>query len=125
MYLALKHLHLTIVALSLFFFVLRGLWLFMNSSLLTRKWAKVLPHVISTLLLISGIVLAVHLGMSPGSQPWLMAKITALVVYIGLGVATFKVSNPAVSKGLWVSALLVFAYMISVAITKDPVGFFG
>jgi uncharacterized membrane protein SirB2 len=124
-YLALKHLHLTFVALSLILFVLRGIWLFINSSLLAKKWAKILPHVISALLLLSGIVLAVHLGLSPGSQPWLMAKIIALVIYIGLGVATFKVSNRNLSKTLWVSALIVFAYMVSVAITKSPQGFLG
>lgn len=124
MYLALKHLHLTFVALSLLFFVLRGIWLFINSNLLAKKWAKVLPHLISALLLLSGIVLAVHIGLSPGSQPWLMAKIIALVVYIGLGIATFKVSNRNLSKALWVIALIVFAYMIIVAITKNPLGFF-
>lgn len=125
MYLALKHIHLTFVFLSLLAFFVRGLWLFMNSSMLTKKWVKILPHIISTILLISGIVLAVHLGMSPGSQPWLMAKIIGLVVYIALGVAAFKVPNPTARKLLWVIALIVFAYMVSVAMSKNPAGFFG
>lgn len=125
MYLALKHLHLTFVALSIIFFVLRGIWLFMNSSLLGKKWLKILPHIISTLLLVSGIVLAVHLGMSPGSQPWLMAKMIALIIYIGLGVAAFKVAIPGLQKTFWVAALIVFAYMVSVALTKNPLGFLG
>ncbi|MDF3013512.1 MAG: regulator SirB, partial [Cellvibrio sp.] len=73
MYLALKHLHLTFVFLSLLAFFVRGIWLFMNSGMLGKKWVKILPHIISTILLVSGIVLAVHLGLSPGSQPWLMA----------------------------------------------------
>jgi uncharacterized membrane protein SirB2 len=124
-YLALKHIHLTFVFLSLLTFFVRGLWLFMNSSMLTKKWVKILPHIISTILLVSGIVLAVHLGMSPGSQPWLMAKIIGLVVYIGLGVAAFKVPNPTLRKLLWVIALVVFAYMVSVAMSKNPMGFFG
>jgi uncharacterized membrane protein SirB2 len=124
-YLALKHLHLTFVALSLLAFFVRGIWLFMNSSMLGKKWVKILPHIISTILLISGIVLAVHLGMSPGNQPWLMAKIIGLVVYIGLGVAAFKVPNPSARKGLWVCALIVFAYIASVAVSKNPLGFFG
>lgn len=125
MYLALKHLHLTFVALSLIFFVMRGLWLFTNSNLLAKKWAKILPHIISTLLLVSGIVLAVHLSMSPGGQPWLLAKIIALVIYIGLGVAAFKTRNVTMSKVFWVSALVVFAYMVSVALTRNPLGFLG
>jgi len=124
-YLALKHLHLTFVALSLLAFFVRGIWLFMNSSMLSKKWVKILPHIFSTILLVSGIVLAVHLSMSPGSQPWLMAKIIGLIVYIGLGVAAFKVPNPNARKLLWVSALIVFAYIVCVAISKNPLGFFG
>jgi uncharacterized membrane protein SirB2 len=124
-YLALKHLHLTFVALSLLAFFVRGIWLFMNSSMLSKKWVKILPHIISTILLVSGIALAVHLSLSPGSQPWLMAKIIGLIVYIGLGVAAFKVPNPNARKLLWVSALIVFAYIVCVAISKNPLGFFG
>ena len=125
MYLALKHLHLTFVALSLLAFFVRGIWLFTNSSMLSKKWVKILPHIISTILLVSGIALAVHLSLSPGSQPWLMAKIIGLIVYIGLGVAAFKVPNPNARKLLWVSALIVFAYIVCVAISKNPLGFFG
>lgn len=125
MYIALKHIHLTFVVLSLLAFFVRGIWLFMNSGMLGKKWVKILPHIISTILLVSGVVLAVHLSMSPGSQPWLMAKIIGLIVYIGLGVAAFKVPNPTASKLLWVSALLVFAYILSVAITKSALGFFS
>ena len=125
MYLALKHIHLTFVALSLLAFFVRGLWLFMNSSMLSKKWVKILPHIISTILLVSGIALAIHLGMSPGSQPWLVAKIIGLIVYIALGVAAFKVPNPGARKLLWVGALIVFAYIVSVAISKTPLGFFS
>jgi len=124
-YLALKHLHLTFEALSLLAFFVRGIWLFMNSAMLSKKWVKILPHIISTILLVSGIVLAVHLSMSPGSQPWLLAKIIGLIIYIVLGVAAFKVPNPTARKLLWVSALIVFAYIVSVAISKNPLGFFG
>jgi uncharacterized membrane protein SirB2 len=124
-YLALKHLHLTFVVLSLVAFFVRGIWLFAGSSMLKKKWVKILPHIISTILLVSGIAVAAHLGMSPGSQPWLMAKIIGLIVYIALGVAAFKVANPGARKALWVIALLVFAYIVSVAVTKTPLGFLG
>ncbi|QEY13475.1 SirB2 family protein [Cellvibrio sp. KY-YJ-3] len=125
MYLALKHLHLTFVVLSLLIFLVRGVLLFMNSSMLHKKLLKIAPHIINTIMLVSGIVLAVHLGMKPGEQPWLMAKIIGLVVFIILGVGAFKVSKPLGQKILWIDALVVFAYIISVAITKSPMGFFG
>lgn len=125
MYLALKHLHLTFVALSILLFFIRGIWLFTKSDMLTRKWVKILPHIVSTFLLVSGIVLAMHLSMAPGSQPWLMAKIVALIAYIALGVAAFKTRNATASKILWIAALVVFVYIVSVAMTKNPLGFFN
>jgi uncharacterized membrane protein SirB2 len=124
-YLALKHIHLSFVALSLLAFLVRGIWLFMNSAMLSKKWVRILPHIINTILLVSGIVLAVYLSMSPGSQPWLMAKIVGLIAYVGLGVAAFKVANPYARKLLWLGALVAFAYIISVAIGKSASGFLG
>jgi uncharacterized membrane protein SirB2 len=124
MYLLLKHLHLTFVGLALIAFVARGIWMFMNSAMLDKKWVKILPHIINTLMLLSGIGLAVFLHLSPGNQPWLLVKIIALVIYIIIGVAAFKVPNALARKVLWIDALIVFAFIVSVAITKDPMGFF-
>jgi uncharacterized membrane protein SirB2 len=124
MYLLLKHLHLTFVGLALIAFVARGIWMFMNSAMLDKKWVKILPHIINTLMLLSGIGLAVFLHLSPGNQPWLLVKIIALVIYIIIGVAAFKVPNALARKILWIDALIVFAFIVSVAITKDPMGFF-
>lgn len=123
--LAIKHLHLTFVALALLVFIIRGVLLFINSTLLNKKILKIAPHIINTIMLVSGIVLAVKMGMQPGEQPWLMAKIIGLIVFIILGVAAFKVRHPLVQKILWVDALVVFVYIVSVAITKSPLGFLG
>jgi uncharacterized membrane protein SirB2 len=124
-YIALKHLHLTFVALALIIFFVRGILLCINSPLLAKKWLKITPHIINTIMLVSGVVLAVNLGMKPGEHPWLMAKITGLVLFIILGVGAFKVRSPLLQKTLWVAALVLFAYIISVALTKNPLGFFG
>lgn len=124
MYLLLKHLHLTFVALSFLAFLGRGILMFINSALLDKKLLKIAPHIINTIMLLSGIILTVHLGLSPGEHSWLLAKIIGLVVYIGLGVMAFKVPNALARKVLWVDALIVFAYIVSVAITKNPLGFF-
>lgn len=125
MYIALKHSHLLFVFLTLALFVLRGIWLFTQSPLLQKKIAKILPHVFSLFLLVSGVAVSVLLGFSPSNQPWILAKLIALIVFIALGIITFKAANKSVSKISWVSALAVYAYIISVAITKTPLGFFG
>lgn len=125
MYLALKHLHMTMVLLTFFSFFIRGLWMWRHSPLLHKRAVKILPHIIDTLLLVSAIALAVLLQFSPMSQPWLMAKIIALVVYIGLGVIAFKHPKPLVQKASWIAALIVFIYIVSVAFSKNPLGFFA
>lgn len=125
MYIALKHLHLTFVVLALLIFFVRGVLLFINSPLLAKKLLKITPHIINTIMLVSGIVLAVSLGMKPGEHPWIMAKLIGLVVFVILGVGVFKVRNKLLQKTLWVGALLVFAYIVSVALSKSPLGFLG
>jgi len=124
-YLTLKHIHVAFVALSLLTFLVRGVWLFIDSAMLGERWVKLLPHVVNTILLASGIALAMYLSMSPGNQPWLMAKIVGLIAYVGLGVAAFRASGPTARKLLWTSALVAFAFIVSVAVRKTPLGFFG
>lgn len=125
MYLMLKHLHMTMAALSFAGFFIRGLWMWRQSPLLHKKLVKILPHIVDTLLLVSALALAGLLRYSPGDHPWLMTKIVFLVVYIILGVIAFRNSNPALRKCSWLAALVVFIYIVSVAISKNPLGFFA
>jgi uncharacterized membrane protein SirB2 len=123
MYLALKHLHMTLALLTFISFFIRGIWMWRSSPLLHKRLVKILPHIIDTLLLISAFVLAFHLRLTPGENPWLMAKIVALVIYIGLGVVAFRHSQTNARKLAWLAALAVFAYIVTVAITKNPLIF--
>lgn len=119
----LKHLHMTFALLSFLGFTLRGIWMLMESDLLRRRWVKILPHINDTLLLLSALVLAGMMGLSPGAHPWLLTKIIALFVYIGLGVLAFRHPKKAVRTGAWLAALVVFLYIVSVAFSKHPMGF--
>lgn len=125
MYPLLKHLHMTLALLSFIGFFTRGIWMWRQSPLLHKRLAKILPHIIDTLLLVSAVWLAIILQYSPGSQPWLLAKIMGLVIYIGLGVVAFKNSDPRVRKVSWLLALIVFGYIVNVALSKNPWGFFA
>src|SRR5690554_1964611 len=109
MYLALKHLHITFALLAFLSFFIRGIWMWHSSPLLQKRFVKILPHIIDTLLLISALILVAHLRLTPGANPWLLAKIIALVLYIGLGVVALKHAQAEVRKLAWVAALLVFA----------------
>ena len=78
-YIALKHLHITFVALSGLLFLVRGIWMLSGSQRLQQRWVKIVPHVVDTLLLASAIGLAVWSRQYPGQSPWLTAKVAALV----------------------------------------------
>lgn len=120
MYLILKHIHMTCVLLTFISFFIRGIWMWRESSLLRARLVKILPHIIDTALLASALALAFHLQLNPAETPWLMAKIIALVVYIGLGTLAFKHPNKTVRLSAWVAALCTFLYIVGVAAVKTP-----
>jgi len=123
-YPALKHLHLTAVALSFSLFMLRGLWMLADSPRLQQRWVRIVPHVMDTVLLASAIGLTLTLHQYPFVQSWLTAKLLGLVVYIILGSIALRYGpNKPLRATAWLAALLVFGYIVSVALTHAPQGF--
>lgn len=126
MYLTLKHLHVTTVALSFFLFFLRGVWMLADSPRLAARWVKFVPHINDTVLLMSAITLTVIIGQYPFVHDWLTAKVLGLLAYIGLGMVALKRGRTKrVRLAAWLGALLVFGYIVAVARTKTPLPFPG
>lgn len=126
MYMALKHSHMLLVALSGLLFLLRGIWMLLDSPRLQQRWVKIVPHVIDTLLLATAIGLMFQIQQYPIAQSWLTAKVVALVVYIVLGTIAIKRGKTKAIRSLaLVLALLCFAYLVSVAFSHHPAGFFA
>ena len=123
-YLAFKYLHITSVALSGSLFLLRGFWMQRESDMLQQRWVKVLPHIIDTLLLSSALIMVFWSAQYPFFQPWLTAKVIALIAYIGLGtVALKRGKTKAVRTWAWLAALATFAYIVAVALTRQAMIF--
>jgi len=123
-YLALKNLHLATIALTLALFVLRGVWMIADSPQLQARWVRIVPHLNDTLLLASGIALAVLIQQYPLVHGWLTAKFFALIAYIVLGTIALKRGKTRARRiAAWVAALLVFGYMAAVALAHDPFPF--
>lgn len=125
-YLPVRTFHETCVALSVTGFLIRG-----GASLCGARWvqgraAKTLPHVVDTALLTSAMVLITILKLNPFTAPWLVAKMSGLVVYVALGVVALRPILPRPVRLLaWLGALAVVGWIISVAFTKSPLGFLG
>lgn len=121
-YLAIKHLHMACAALTGALFLLRGAWMLADSPQLQRRWVRIVPHVIDTVLLASALVMVVWSRQYPFAQDWLTAKLFALIVYIGLGTVALKRGNTKrVRAAAFIGALLVFAYIVKVAVTRQVV----
>lgn len=113
--------HVATVMLSLFGFVLRGVLRFSGSDLINRKWLKIAPHIVDTVLIVSAITLLLQASLNPLNTPWLLAKIVALIIYIGLGLIAFRfASSRSVALWSWGMAVMVFCYILAVAVTKNP-----
>jgi len=117
----LKLIHISAVALSCTLFFLRGVWMLSESSVSHRRWTKIVPHTIDTVLLASAIALAWQMGYTPFNSPWLEAKIFALLLYIGLGMLAFRFARSRRARLLaWLSAQAVLLYIVAAALSHNP-----
>lgn len=122
-YSLIKSVHVTTVIMSGLGFAVRFFGASVDADWVHSRLARTLPHINDTLLLISAITLAVLLQVNPLEQPWLLAKILALLVYIGFGMIALKPSQPRnVRLGSGFAAFIVFGYIVSVALSRQPAG---
>jgi uncharacterized membrane protein SirB2 len=121
-YAALKAVHVSSVAATYALFLMRGIWMMHTPHMLARRWVRIVPHVIDTLLLASAIALTVTIREYPFVAGWLTAKVIALLVYIVLGsLALRRGRSKRVRVGAWLAAQAVFSYNVAVALTHNPV----
>lgn len=119
----LKLIHVSCALLSVCGFALRGYWRLTENPLREHKLARVLPHMVDTLLLGTAIGMLVVWQQSPLQLSWVAAKIGALLLYIGLGMVVMRFASTKRSQALaYVLALLTAGYIISVAYTKSALG---
>ena len=128
-YIALKVIHVSAVTLSFCGFVARGVGVLRGAPWVRHRATRRVADFVDTVLLLSAVGMLVVIQVWPWQLPWLSAKIVGLVIYIGLGILALR---PARAGGrvrpmwvrlvCWVGALVVFGYIVSVALTKSPWG---
>ena len=125
-YPALKFLHVACAVLSIAGFAARGVLMLRDSPLLASRWLRIAPHVVDTVLLASAIWLALLVGQYPFTHGWLTAKLLALVAYILFGTVALKRgrSKPVRATAFALALATVF-YIVSVALTRNPLGPFA
>ena len=113
--------HVCCVFASYALFFLRGVWMMRGSAVLQRRWVRIVPHIVDTLLLASAVALATMTRQYPFTAPWLTAKLMALLVYIVLGMIALKHGRTRCTRiAAWIAAQGVFFYIVAVALTRRP-----
>jgi uncharacterized membrane protein SirB2 len=121
-----KFVHVLAVILSGSLFTLRGLLMLAQSRQVNHIALRVASWIIDTTLLTAALMLITLLHQYPFAQGWLTIKVLLLVVYIVLGVFALKRGKTRkVQITCFFAALLVYAFIISVAIAHNPWGVFA
>ena len=91
--LLLKYLHITLALTSISFFVLRFAGRQAGAQFVRASWVRIAPHLIDSLLLLSGIGLAVLYRISPLQTHWLLFKLILILGYIAAGSRAMKAED--------------------------------
>ena len=120
MYLTLKTIHITALLLSVSGVILRSIWVSMESGLLQKRIVRILPHIVDTVMLVSGITLVYVLRLPVLETAWLLTKFFLLVIYIVLAAIALRQNRSKnVRSAALAGALITFLYIGGVAMTHS------
>lgn len=124
MYTLVKHLHLTAIGLSVLLFLFRFVLLSMQSPMLQKKWLKILPHIVDTILLVSAVTLMVLIQQYPFVDAWVTEKLLALIMYVFMVTLALKLAKTSFMRVIGVvGAISWIAFAGMVAVSKQGILF--
>ncbi len=115
-YFLLKHLHVFLALASGIGFGLRGYMRLVLNRPLAHPMMRIGPHVVDTVLLLSGIALWLQMRFPLWS--WFGLKLVLVAAYIGLGIAAFRQVRRGPGVILYLVALTVFVGIAALAVHK-------
>jgi uncharacterized membrane protein SirB2 len=113
-----KLIHLIFIMTSLASFIARIAFSVFKPEILQNKIIKIAPHIIDTILLVSGITLIIQGNWLEGEYGWIISKFILLLGYIALGVMAMRMKG-AKRWLAFTAAIACFVYIFVIAITKN------
>ncbi len=122
----LKYLHISSVAASFAFFVIRGIWTLRAYPPAPEPWVRIVPHAVDAVMLTSALAMLYMLPSKGWPGDWMTVKILLLAAYVVLSLFVLKWFRVRALKFVtWILALLVFLFITSVAVLQHPMGIFS
>ena len=123
LYLYIKYIHILCAIISISGFILRGIWLVIESPLLKHALVKKLPHFVDATLLLTALVMVFMSRQYPFVLDWLTVKVVVLIIYILLGMVALRWGRTrTVRIAAWLAAVICFLFIVSVALTRQASG---
>lgn len=122
-YVLIKMLHAVLVLAVGLLFLWRVFLMLTRAPAQNGRVPTLLAHTFSIGVLVTGLTMVAIYGQMPA---WAMTKLVFLFVFIALGVIAFKrAKTRAAQLTMMALALVTYGFLVSVAVTKLPSGFFG
>ncbi|WP_260864703.1 invasion regulator SirB2 [Citrobacter sp. Marseille-Q6884] len=117
--------HLISIALSVGMLTLRFWWRYTDARLASARWTRIVPPIIDTILLFSGMALIVKTHILPFTEQgtWLTEKLFGVIIYIVLGFIALDYRRARSQQARLIAfplALVVLYIIIKLATTKIP-----
>ncbi|EMF0717933.1 SirB family protein [Citrobacter freundii] len=117
--------HLISIALSVGMLTLRFWWRYTDARLASARWTRIVPPIIDTILLFSGVALIVKTHILPFTEQgtWLTEKLFGVIIYIVLGFIALDYRRARSQQARLIAfplALVVLYIIIKLATTKIP-----
>ena len=122
-YPGIKLVHIIAVLASGALFATRGTAMLAGARWYMAAPLRYLSYSIDTVLLTAALMLATILHQYPFVHTWLTVKVLLLVVYVVLGsLALKRGATRTIRAACFIAALLVYAFIVSVARAHHPLG---
>ncbi|MDN8598828.1 invasion regulator SirB2 [Citrobacter sp. S2-9] len=117
--------HLISIALSVSLLTLRYWWRYSGNPRVTARWTRIVPPVIDSALLLSGVGLLLKTHILPFTEQgvWLTEKLFGVIIYIVLGFIALDYRQARSQQARVIAfplALVVLYIIIKLATTKIP-----
>ncbi len=109
-----------VAACSVILFIFRFILLLKDDELRKRKWLKITPHVIDTVLFTLGIIMVIKLSLYPWYVDWINEKLFMVLAYIAAGYYTLKLAPNRISQLVgFIFAMVCITLIVTIAVNKQ------
>ena len=119
-YLSLKNTHVAAAIITFTGVVLRGYWMITASDGLQHRLTRTAPHVVDTVLFLSGIAMLLPAAINPFLHRWLPVRLTGLIGCVLPGtLAIRRGGTRRIRIVAFIAALALFVCISGVASNKS------